>query len=100
MATEPEEMKCMIEGCKNVYQAMGGTERIICEQELVQKQKMRRSIIAVKDIMAGEKIAEDMLGAKRPATGVPLEKMDEMIGKTVNRDIKADTVIFQEDIVW
>lgn len=100
MATEPDEMKKMIEACNHVYMAMGTRERVLSQEELEQKVKMRRSIIAVKDIKAGTIIEETMLGAKRPATGLPLEKMKEIIGKSVKHDIMADTVIYDKDIIW
>ena len=100
MCTEPDEMKKMIDGCKNIYNAMGTGERILSEEELQQKQKMRRSVIVTRDVKCGEVLDETFLSAKRPATGIPLEKWDAIIGKKVNRDIEADTVIFENDIIW
>lgn len=99
MATEPDEMKKMVEACNHVCMAMGSKERVLSQEELEQKVKMRRSIIAVQDIKAGTVIEESMLGAKRPATGLPLEKMKDLIGKTVKNDIIKDTVIYDKDII-
>lgn len=39
MATEPDEFALMIRGCKNVYKAMGRKERVVSEQELIQRKK-------------------------------------------------------------
>ena len=100
MAMEPEDMQRMIKSCNHVYEAAGERERILSEAELNQKIKMRRSIIAAVDIKKGTVLKEEMLGAKRPATGIPLEKMDQLIGSTVNRDIQADTIIYPEDVNW
>lgn len=100
MATEPDEMKQMIDCCNNVFLAMGKKERVLSPDELEQKLKMRRSIIAIENIQAGTVLTEDMLGAKRPATGIPLADVDKIVGHIVIRDIEADTVIFNEDIKW
>lgn len=100
MATEPSEMKNMIMCCNNVYQAMGMKDRILSDAEMEQKLKMRRSIIAACDIKAGEIIKDSMLGAKRPATGLPLAAWDRLCGKQAKHNIMADTVIYEDDINW
>src|SRR5574343_737790 len=43
MATEPTEMRAMVGACHRVYEAMGGAARILCEDEVSQISKMRRS---------------------------------------------------------
>jgi len=98
MATEPDKMKEMIDCCCNVHNALGGKARIISEQEQDMRAKMRRSIIAKVDIEPGTLISEDMLDAKRPGTGLPLSMKQKIIGKSVNRRIDADTVIYKNDI--
>mgnify|MGYP001399410798 FL=1 len=59
---------------------------------------MRRSIIASKDLKAGAKLTADDLDAKRPGTGLPPDKISELVGKTLLRDIKGDTLITEADI--
>lgn len=99
MAIEPDEMQGLVNSVRNVYEAMGTKERIVSEAELEMKAKMRRSVIAICDIKSGEVITEDMLGAKRPATGIALKDMEMCIGKKAARDIEADTVIDYSDII-
>lgn len=98
MAMEPDEMKQLVESVDRVYEAMGGKERVVSEAEQEMKQKMRRSLVAKCDIKKGDIIAEEMLTAKRPATGVCIGDMDKIIGKAAARDIEADTVIDYLDI--
>lgn len=99
MATEPDEFALMIRGCKNVYKAMGRKERVVSEQELIQRKKMRRSIVSTRFIKAGEMLSAADMDAKRPGDGIPPQKIGELIGKKVNRDIEEDTQILQQDIV-
>lgn len=97
MATEPEEMAQLVRNCQNVHLALGDTERIVLPAEMEQRKKMRRSIIATRDLPAGTKLTKNDLGAKRPGTGLPPEKINELVGKVLIRDVKADSLIFDSD---
>jgi N-acetylneuraminate synthase len=98
MALEPPEMKAMVDGCRNVFSAMGSKERVVTEAELNQRKNMRRSIIAIRDIPKGSKIRVSDLGAKRPGTGVAPNEADKVIGKTATKLIQSDELISVEDI--
>jgi N-acetylneuraminate synthase len=98
MATEPEEMSLLVKNCHNVQNALGGEERIVQDAELEQRERIRRSIVFTKNMKAGEKITFEDLDAKRPGTGIPPEKMYELVGKSVSRDVECDTIILPGDI--
>jgi N-acetylneuraminate synthase len=97
MATEPEEMAQLVRNCQNVHTALGDTERIVLPAEMEQRKKMRRSVIATRDLPAGTVLTKADLSAKRPGTGFPPEKINELVGKVLIRDVKADTLIFDSD---
>lgn len=97
MATEPEEMAQLVSNCQNVHIALGDTERIVLPAEMEQRKKMRRSVIAIRDLPAGTMLTKADLSAKRPGTGLPPEKINELVGKVLLRDVKADTLIFDSD---
>ena len=97
MATEPDEMAQLVRNCQNVHTALGKTERVVLTAELEQRKKMRRSVILVKDLPAGTVLTKTDLSAKRPGTGLPPEKINELVGKVLIRDVKADTMIFDLD---
>lgn len=93
MATEPEEMARLVQSCQNVQMALGGNERMVSEAELAQRQKMRRSIIAARDLKAGSVIQEGDLDAKRPGTGLSPENIKNLIGRTLKMDVEKDTLL-------
>lgn len=99
MATEPEEMKSMVRSCHNVFLALGGQERIVLAAEIEQRKKMRRSVVAAKDLKAGTEIAVADLDVKRPGDGYPPEKIDELVGQILRKDVKADTMIKESDFM-
>ena len=39
-----------------------------------------------------------MLVEKRSGYGIPVDKIDEIIGKQVNRDVKKDSILTWDDI--
>lgn len=98
MATEPEEMKLMVNYCHNTHIALGNKERVVREAEQEQMKKMRRSLIVTKDLVAGHILTEEDLDAKRPGTGIPADKLDEMVGKKLVNNVEADTLLKIEDI--
>ncbi len=97
MATEPEEMAQLIRNCHNVHIALGGTERIVLPAEMEQRKKLRRSVIATRDLPIGTVLTKTDLSAKRPGTGLPPEKINELVGKVLIRNVKEDTLIFDSD---
>ena len=98
MASEPDEMAQMVQNCKNVQIALGSPNRTVLFDELEQRKNMRRSVIASKGLKAGSKISIADLDVKRPGTGIPPEEMKTLVGKTLNRDIEANTLIKKSDI--
>ena len=87
MATEPADMKKLVNACLNVYKAMGKNERILLEGEIEQRLKMRRSLVTARDLHCGDIITEEDLEAKRPGDGIAPTNMEEVIGKVVKKDI-------------
>ena len=98
MATEPGEMAKLVKNCHNVQHALGSEERIVFRAEIEQRQNMRRSIVATRDLFTGDMVKPEDLDVKRPGTGLPPEKMDHLVGKILKRDVVGDTLITEADI--
>ncbi len=100
MATEPQQFRELVTKCREIQIAMGGKNRIVIKEEMEQRKNMRRSIIAVRNLKAGTVISEKDLYAKRPGTGISPDRIQEVIGKTVIKDIEEDSIIPEESILW
>jgi N-acetylneuraminate synthase/N,N'-diacetyllegionaminate synthase len=61
---------------------------------------MRRSIVALADIVAGEEITREKVGFKRPATGLKPNVLPQLIGKRARVAIPADTPIDEDAVTW
>ena len=98
MAIEREELKQMISSVKNVFQSLGKANRIVSDDELVQRGKMRRSLVAGTDLNSGDVLSEKNIDAKRPGTGISVSEWDAMLGKTINKNLKKDSLILPNDL--
>ena len=98
MAIEPDEMACLVAQCKRTASALGNYERVVSDLEIEQRKKMRRSVIAVRNLPAGHVLAPGDLAVKRPGDGIPADKLDGLTGKRLLRDVQADMLLSSEDI--
>lgn len=99
MASEPDEMSELITNCHNVKIALGGKKRKVLAGEIEQRKNMRRSLIFNKDLEAGSTISYNDIDAKRPGTGIPPEKINDLVGKILKNDVVGDTLIKKSDII-
>ncbi|NLX40883.1 MAG: N-acetylneuraminate synthase [Bacteroidales bacterium] len=90
---EPHELKAMVDAIRNIEIALGSDEKIVTISERKNIAIARKSIVAAKDIKAGEQFTEENLTVKRPGTGISPMRWDEVIGLTAKRDFLEDQLI-------
>lgn len=101
MSMEPEEMKLLCDSIKNLQKALENPVNKSCVKQLDEMKKIfQKSIVAVQNIKKGTVVTEDMIGYKKPGTGLETKYYKEIIGKKVIRDLKYDEIINKGDIEW
>jgi N,N'-diacetyllegionaminate synthase len=97
-AVEPDELKAMIQGVREVEEALGNgrLEGPSDEEKEEMYSLARRSLIAACDIPAGTEITREMLTVKRPGFGIPPKQLDVVVGRVARVDIEFDDVITWE----
>jgi len=95
---EVSEMKEMIRAIRNIEVALGNGIKKPAASEKDNRTLVRKSIVAAKNIKAGEKIGFHELAIKRPGTGIPPEYLETVIGMIAIRPIAADSIITWEDL--
>lgn len=93
MSLSPEELKKTISLLRAAETACGSKTKLVIEDEKENRLKLRKSIVANKDIKLGTIISKDMLAVKRPGTGIPPKNIKKIIGSKVLKEIKKETVI-------
>ena len=87
---EPHELKAMVQSIRNIEEALGSCIKQPSPSELPNKEVARKSIVAAKEIRQGERLSEENLTVKRPATGLSPMRWDEVMGQVATRDYKMD----------
>lgn len=90
---EPHQLKAMIEGIRNIEVALGDGIKRPSTSEFKNKPIARKSIVAAKEIKAGDLLTEDNLAVKRPGTGISPMQWDLVIGRTAKRNFGIDELI-------
>jgi N,N'-diacetyllegionaminate synthase len=90
---EPDELKAMVQGIRNIEKALGDGIKRPSPSEMKNMSVARKSIVAASPIRTGEVFSEDNLMAKRPGTGISPMRWDEVIGRTAGRDFNEDELI-------
>lgn len=93
ISMDPQELFSLIEGSRIIHESLSGTKRILKEE----KPTIRfayASVVAIKDIFAGDQISLDNVWVKRPGTGeIKAEKLYDVLGKKAKSNIKNNTQI-------
>jgi N,N'-diacetyllegionaminate synthase len=90
---EPHELKAMIDAIVNIEKALGNGMKKPSKSELKNKDIVRKSIVAIREIKKGEIFTEDNITVKRPGTGISPMRWYEVLGKVAPKDYKEDELI-------
>lgn len=90
---EPKELKALVSAVRNVEKAIGNGKKEVSLSETENKSIARKSIVARKNIKAGEVFTVDNITTKRPGTGISPMKWHDVMGKTAVRDFMEDELI-------
>lgn len=92
-AIEPSEMQDLIYGIRKIDECLGSYQRRLSREEIINRNMIRRSIVAKKFIKKYQKIKISDIKFARPGTGIPTYKSRSVIGKKAKVDIEAETLI-------
>ena len=90
---EPDELAKMVSSIRNIERALGNGDKTPSPSEKKNITVARKSIVAAKNIKAGEFITEQLVTVKRPGTGISPMKWNEVLGTRAVRDFDEDELI-------
>jgi len=91
------DLSQLVDGIRKVEASLGGDKHVHAREEQIRTWAFR-SIVSTREIKKGELISEGMIWSKRPGTGIPSYKIDEVIGRRATRDITKNRMLSWEDI--
>lgn len=92
-----QDLYHLVDGIRKIEAAMGNEKRVNGKEKEIREWAFR-SLVSLREISAGEVITEDAVWSKRPGTGIPSYRMQEILGKTAKRTIQKNTLIKWDDI--
>lgn len=90
---EPEELKKMVQGIRQIEEAIGSPVKMMSKVEEKNAAIARKSLVAGSAIRKGEQFTKDNVAVKRPGTGMSPMRYWEVLGKVAERDYGMDEVI-------
>lgn len=90
---EPDELAAMVKGIRDVEMAMGDGVKVPNSVEKENMRIARKSLVAKRDIKAGEILNEDSIAIKRPGNGISPKYFDVVNKMCAIIDIKKDDVL-------
>lgn len=92
-----EELHRLVEGIRKIELALGNEKKVHQNEKSIREWAFR-SIVSTRNIKKGEVITQDMIWSKRPGTGIPSHRMQDVIGKKARTDIACNTLIKWEEL--
>ena len=93
ISIDPNELEHLVVGSSAIYKSLGGTKNILSSEKPT-IDFAYASVVATKNIKAGEFFTSENIWVKRPGTGEYLAKdYNSLLGKKVLLDIKKDSQI-------
>jgi len=87
----------LVDGIRKIEAALGSEKKVHGRETQIRTWAFR-SIVSTRSIAAGETIAEDMIWSKRPGTGIPSHRMQDVIGCRAKRAVKPNVLLSWEDL--
>lgn len=94
----PQELGNLVAGIRDIEAAMGSSVKIIPDIEKEIQRVHRPSLVSNVDISVGTIITADMLGMRKPGTGIHPRDLPWVVGRKARINIEADRLIKKEDL--
>tara|TARA_Y100001970_G_C14076164_1_gene772112 strand:- start:15 stop:1025 length:1011 start_codon:yes stop_codon:yes gene_type:complete len=100
-SSEPNEFIDLVSGVKIINEIMSYevNKDEIADKLIEMKNTFEKSIVSIVDIPKGTILKKNMLGYKKPGTGIPTKNITDIIGKRSKKDIFKDMLIKLEDLI-
>lgn len=86
MSLEPKDMRRFVEVIREMEVALGSSRRVYTNEERKKRMAVRRSIHVSSDLVSGHIITEKDIDYRRPGTGIPPDRLSEVVGRKLLTD--------------
>lgn len=95
---EPDELRAMVTAIRRVELALGSSEKKPVAAEGAIKAVVRKSLVAARDLRAGERLVAADIAIKRPGHGIQPGAFERVVGQILRVDKRCDDVLEWADV--
>lgn len=94
------ELKQLLEGVRFIERALAhpADKRAVAEELGDLRKVFGKSIVAARDLKAGDLISAEDIAFKKPGTGIPAARFNEVINRRLKRSVAANTLLSEDDL--
>jgi sialic acid synthase SpsE len=94
---EPKELEALVKDIRAVERSLGATKTIQPGEQDVRDMALH-SVVSIRDVAAGATITADDVWVKRPGTGIPARRLQDVVGRVAKHAIAKDRLISWNDL--
>jgi N,N'-diacetyllegionaminate synthase len=96
----PQELKQLVDGVRFTERMAAHpiSKDVADPRTAPMRQIFFKSIVPLADLAAGTVLTREMLGLKKPGTGIPAAQLNQTIGRTLKRAVTKDIALQQDDV--
>ena len=96
---EPDEFADLVRGVRAIEITLASeVDKDDVARLAIMKETFEKSVVSLVDIPSGTTITREMIGLKKPGTGIPAKCVDKVVGRQAWRPIPKDTLIREENL--
>jgi sialic acid synthase SpsE/sugar phosphate isomerase/epimerase len=97
-SVERPGLERLIRDIRNLESALGGGEKELSVMELQNQLVLRKSLVAARDLPAGTVVTGAEVKVMGPGKGLSPQRVDELIGIALHRDVAAEEYFTERDL--
>jgi N,N'-diacetyllegionaminate synthase len=94
----PAEMTALVDGVRVVESSLGTGRKRPVPAELETAACVRKSLVAVRDLAAGDEISADAVAVRRPGTGLSPDLLSQVLGRRLSRPLRSGQPLTLDDL--
>lgn len=96
---ETEDFKNLVTGIRELEQALGEKDRrIVSQGEMINRENLGKSLVSTRALSKGTTLKSEDIAVKSPGQGLSPLFLEQLIGKTLTRDMSSEDYFFQSDL--
>jgi len=98
ISADPAEMRALVQGSREVFEALGRAARVLSPEEVKKRASFRRRMVARRSMQKGERLTAGDVEFKRPGTGIQPDELAYVVGRPLARDVAAEDELEWRDL--